>query len=139
MFQTLKKRIKNEKGLTLIELLAVIVILAIVAAIAVPAIGNIIENSRVNAAKADATNILNAANIYFAGEGSAATTADKDDLQSYVDSWGTFSAATDISVSKVDTGNTFTGTSTLANGKTYTFTAVTLSGIEAVDKEDFTD
>ena len=38
MFNTLKKRIKNEKGLSLVELLAVIVILAIVAAIAIPAI-----------------------------------------------------------------------------------------------------
>ncbi|WP_107943078.1 type II secretion system protein [Metasolibacillus fluoroglycofenilyticus] len=65
MFQTLKKRIKNEKGLTLIELLAVIVILAIVAAIAVPAIGNIIDNSRYKAVKSDAINVINAANIYF--------------------------------------------------------------------------
>ncbi|HWL13044.1 MAG TPA: prepilin-type N-terminal cleavage/methylation domain-containing protein, partial [Ureibacillus sp.] len=65
MFKTMKKRIKNEKGLTLIELLAVIVILAIVAAIAVPAIGNIIENSRYSAVKSDAINVINAANIYF--------------------------------------------------------------------------
>lgn len=65
MFQTLKKRIKNEKGLTLIELLAVIVILGIIAAIAVPAIGNIIENSRSKAVIADATNILNGAQMYF--------------------------------------------------------------------------
>ena len=63
--QLLKKRLGNEKGLTLIELLAVIVILAIVAAIAVPAIGNIIENSRVKAIKADAANIINAAQIYY--------------------------------------------------------------------------
>lgn len=65
MFQQMKKRIKNEKGLTLIELLAVIVILAIVAAIAVPAIGNIIDNSRGKALVADATNVMNAANLYF--------------------------------------------------------------------------
>lgn len=62
--QLFKKRLNNEKGLTLIELLAVIVILAIVAAIAVPAIGNIINNSEIKAVKADALNILNAANIY---------------------------------------------------------------------------
>lgn len=37
-------RVKNEKGLTLVELLAVIVILAIVAAIAIPAISNVIDN-----------------------------------------------------------------------------------------------
>ncbi|HWL13758.1 MAG TPA: prepilin-type N-terminal cleavage/methylation domain-containing protein, partial [Ureibacillus sp.] len=61
MFKTMNKRIKNEKGLTLIELLAVIVILAIVAAIAVPAIGNIIENSKIKALKSDAANIISAA------------------------------------------------------------------------------
>ncbi len=60
-----KKLLKNQKGLTLIELLAVIVILAIVAAIAVPAIGNIIENSRYNAVKSDAINVLNAAHLYY--------------------------------------------------------------------------
>lgn len=58
-----KKLLKNEKGLTLIELLAVIVILAIISAIAVPAIGNIIENTRYNSAKADAVNVLNAKQI----------------------------------------------------------------------------
>ncbi|MGE7689430.1 prepilin-type N-terminal cleavage/methylation domain-containing protein [Lysinibacillus sp. NPDC097214] len=70
MFKKLvnKKRLNNEKGLTLIELLAVIVILAIIAAIAIPAIGNIIDNSRYKAVKADAINVLNAANIYFSEE-----------------------------------------------------------------------
>ncbi|MFJ8235059.1 prepilin-type N-terminal cleavage/methylation domain-containing protein [Ureibacillus sp. NPDC094379] len=62
----LKERLGNEKGLTLIELLAVIVILAIVAAIAIPAIGNIIDNSRFSAVKSDAINGINAANIYYA-------------------------------------------------------------------------
>lgn len=57
--------IKNEKGLTLIELLAVIVILAIISAIAIPSIGNIIDNSKYNAIKADAINVLNAAQLYF--------------------------------------------------------------------------
>jgi|SRR5690606_32642282 len=65
MFKILKKRIRNEKGLSLVELLAVIVILGIISAIAVPAIGNIIENSRVKAELADAIQIMNAANIYF--------------------------------------------------------------------------
>ena len=65
MFQQMKKRIKNEKGLTLIELLAVIVILAIISVIAMPAIGGLIENSRVKAMKSDAVNIINAANLYY--------------------------------------------------------------------------
>ncbi|WDU80725.1 type II secretion system protein [Lysinibacillus sp. G01H] len=58
-------RLKNERGLTLVELLAVIVILAIVAAIAVPAIGNVIDNSRYKALKADAINVIHAAQFYF--------------------------------------------------------------------------
>lgn len=65
MFKLLKKRIKNEKGLSLVELLAVIVILAIIAAIAIPAIGNIIENSRAKAEISDAIQVLNSANVYF--------------------------------------------------------------------------
>lgn len=63
MFKTLKKRINNERGLTLIELLAVIVILAIVAAIAVPAIGNIINNSKDKAVLSEASNVLAGAKI----------------------------------------------------------------------------
>jgi len=65
MFKKFKKQINNEKGLTLIELLAVIVILAIVAAIAVPAIGNIIQNSKEKAVVSDALMVLSAANLYF--------------------------------------------------------------------------
>lgn len=57
MKKLLKKRL-NQKGLTLIELLAVIVILAIVAAIAVPAIGGIINRSEDKAILSEASNIL---------------------------------------------------------------------------------
>ena len=57
---------KNERGLTLIELLAVIVILGIVAAIAVPSIGKIIENSKWDAHCANAITVLNAAKLAHA-------------------------------------------------------------------------
>ncbi|WBF56084.1 prepilin-type N-terminal cleavage/methylation domain-containing protein [Lysinibacillus sp. JK80] len=60
-----KKLLKNEKGLTLVELLAVIVILAIIAAIAVPAIGNIINKSKDRAILAEASNILAGAKIAY--------------------------------------------------------------------------
>lgn len=65
MRKFIQNKLKEQKGLTLIELLAVIVILAIIAAIAIPAIGNIIENSRVGAIKSDALNIMSAGELYF--------------------------------------------------------------------------
>ncbi|MEK3934058.1 prepilin-type N-terminal cleavage/methylation domain-containing protein [Sporosarcina sp. FSL W7-1349] len=60
------KWIRNDKGLTLIELLAVIVVLGIIAAIAVPSIGKVIENNRIKAAKSEAIIVLEAAQLYFA-------------------------------------------------------------------------
>ncbi|WP_431029591.1 type II secretion system protein [Lysinibacillus sp. LZ02] len=79
MFQQLKKRIKNEKGLTLVELLAVIVILGIIAAIAVPAIGNIINNSRDKAILSEALNVISGAKIAYMDNqcGNAGNAADK--------------------------------------------------------------
>lgn len=57
------KQLKNQRGLTLVELLAVVVILAIIAAIAAVAIGNVINNSRDKAALSDAVMILEGAKL----------------------------------------------------------------------------
>ena len=85
----IQNKLKEQKGLTLIELLAVIVILAIIAAIAIPAIGNIIENSRYSAVKSDATNTLAAAKMYFT-ENADKTTISVNELDSsgFLDSSG---------------------------------------------------
>ena len=55
---------KNNKGITLVELLIVIVILGIIAAVSIPAVGGIVENAQKDALLADATNLRSQANLY---------------------------------------------------------------------------
>jgi len=62
------KKLKNERGLTLVELLAVIVILAIIAIIAFVMIGNVMENSKKDAHIANAQQLIAAAKLYDATE-----------------------------------------------------------------------
>ena len=56
---------RNKKGFTLVELLAIIVILAIIAVITVPIVSKIIDESRRKAAKQSAQNYLYAVENYI--------------------------------------------------------------------------
>ncbi|MGG0738709.1 prepilin-type N-terminal cleavage/methylation domain-containing protein [Niallia taxi] len=98
MGQLLKKHIKNEKGLTLIELLAVIVILGIIAAIAIPSIANIIEKSRYDAIKADGIQVLNSAKLYISGNGAKSTEINATDLADYLDNETTLDSGYEVDV-----------------------------------------
>lgn len=64
MKELMKKRL-NQKGLTLIELLAVIVILAIIAAIAIPAIASIIQKQEEKSVLADAQQVISSAKLAY--------------------------------------------------------------------------
>ncbi|WP_040207781.1 prepilin-type N-terminal cleavage/methylation domain-containing protein [Neobacillus jeddahensis] len=86
MIKKIGQALKNEKGLTLIELLAVIVILGIIAAIAIPSIGSIIQKSRVDAVKSDAMQIINSAKTYVSANGiPEGGTLDETELGTYIE------------------------------------------------------
>jgi len=73
-----KSLLRNEKGLTLIELLAVIVILGIIAAIAIPSVSSIISKSKVNTHRANAQLIVDAArNMVLVDNLESSTSTDK--------------------------------------------------------------
>lgn len=141
MKKFLQKKLKNEKGLTLIELLAVIVILAIIAAIAIPAIGNIIENSRYSAVKADANNVIAAANMYFTENGDKTkVSTDTLNTSGYLDNPGSIPVPTAVSadaatnfVVKSSTGDLEITTTaiTYSGEKTVTFSGATVAEINA--------
>ena|SRR5690625_4736035 len=69
MIKKASQRLGNERGLTLVELLAVIVILSIVGTIAFVYVGGIIENIRKDAHIANAQQVINAAKMYQAADG----------------------------------------------------------------------
>ena len=62
----MNKNRKRQKGFTLIELIVVIAILAILGMIAIPRLANVQSNSRIEADRSTARQIVNMAKIYIA-------------------------------------------------------------------------
>lgn len=69
----LKSTLQNERGLTLIELLAVVVILAIIAAIAIPSIGGLMDNTKKDAHVANAQQMVNSTKLVITGNSELTT------------------------------------------------------------------
>lgn len=144
----IKKRIKNEKGLTLVELLAVIVILGIIAAIAVPAIGNIIANSRAKAVISDAQNAISAANLYYTDNkedvavfsNDTSVAGSTDTTTGYLENAGTLDKLT---VTKLDNKLYITFTTDTINGKVFEVSSGTNSNpglsLEEINELDVKD
>jgi len=121
-----KKLLKNQNGLTLIELLAVIVILAIIAAIAIPAIGNIINNSKDKAILSDAAGVLAGAKIAIADGACGDTTQDTVTCNEEV--------LKDVFDGKLSTGDQVVFTKDTKGNKKYTITFNKLKDIKNISK-----
>lgn len=122
----MKALLKNRKGVTLVELLAVLVILGIIAAIAIPTIGNLIDNSRQRAAEAEWTNIQEAARLYATSEEPAAAFS-LDDIETAgyitIDDSFTSDGSADISTSDIfDTSGDFDESTDVYIGEYQVFT-----------------
>ncbi|MFC7783100.1 type II secretion system protein [Rossellomorea sp. GCM10028870] len=127
MLKKMRKMLKNERGLTLVELLAVIVILGIIAAIAVPSIGGIINKSKDDAKVAEALQIIDAARLAHA--------EDPDQTKWTHDGEAEVSAALSGYVSKVkDKGYTVTFT----DGK-FSISGHEVSPTTAISEDDLAD
>ena len=57
---------KNKKGFTLVELLAVIIVLAVVAVISIPVIGNLIDKAKKDMLRDSAINLVDSGKTYYA-------------------------------------------------------------------------
>ncbi|WP_339214318.1 type II secretion system protein [Ornithinibacillus sp. FSL M8-0202] len=97
MKKLLKRLKQDERGLTLVELLAVIVILGIVGVIAFVAIGNVIENSKKDAHISNAQQVISAVEleeatgdtVEYPGESENANAKDLDSVGELTDPWDT--------------------------------------------------
>lgn len=91
MFKFISKKLKkNNKGFTLVELIAVLAILGIIGAIAVPRFAATRKNAAIKAHEANVRILKNAASVYYVENGSEAEWPDDEDDQSwknYIQEW----------------------------------------------------
>ncbi|MEN2467099.1 prepilin-type N-terminal cleavage/methylation domain-containing protein [Ornithinibacillus sp. JPR2-1] len=107
MKKLLKRLKQDERGLTLVELLAVIVILGIVGVIAFVAIGNVIENSKKDAHIANAQQVISAVELEEASGNTLDGSKDASEIDSVgelTDPWDTSNGSYNFKVGRSATG-----------------------------------
>jgi|GEM_PF-1231639 len=110
---------KNNKGVTLVELLVVIVVMGIIAGFAIPAVGNIIENANKDSVLNDAIQIENAAKLYCSTNNcpSGVTTLQYSDLEDFLDGFDdtAYAGENTTTPGTLDDGNETLQSSTATN------------------------
>ncbi|PKR76942.1 pilus assembly protein [Halalkalibacillus sediminis] len=129
MLGQVRRLFKNQKGVTLVELLAVIIILGIIALIAVPAIASVIDDSRVDSINASAINYINAAELYkVTNDGSLPSS--ETDLADYINEKDGISFSGVTFDENTDGEITISGTGTYSGGgPSVTYSNETVSDI----------
>lgn len=139
MIKKMNTLLREQRGFTLVELLAVIVILGIIAAIAIPSVGNIIAKSKFDASKAEAIQVLNSAKLYISGTEipTGKTSLTKTELGEYLDKLSAIedNYTVDITDPK-DPKITATAKNQNKAKKTDYIKDLTLSGINSLKYED---
>ncbi len=117
----MKKYLKNERGFTLIEILAVIIILGVIATIGIPSVLEHVENSKVNSEMQSMLVVKDAAKRWLLDNGKPGTAMTTSDckaafIPNYLDAtWPEKLDGTDIECS-IATNGTITVTGSTTNG-----------------------
>ncbi|MBW4838315.1 MAG: prepilin-type N-terminal cleavage/methylation domain-containing protein [Paenibacillaceae bacterium] len=120
LIQRFQRLRKEEKGITLVELLAVIVIIGVIAAIAVPLITGLLDDTKANARSATANQLYEAARLRSIAKNNGEITGTHKLSELVADKY-IQSGLTDPK-----SGNTLADTTTVNLGATGTATVVTL-------------
>ena len=112
MIMNFRKKVKNQKGFSLVELMMVIAIIGLMAAISIPKLNASTATAKDGKLKADLRTVDGAVMMYRAAKN--AYPADKDAMVNYINAWPTDTAGTDLTYTKGTTdadGYTLTGAS----------------------------
>ncbi len=115
------RKLRNQKGFTLMELMVVIVIVAILAAVAVPLYINYVKDAKRTEAKGAIAAVISAQQIYYQKTlAETATGAYSADADLYAEAGD----GTDLKVDLAELSRSWTVTVTASGGDSFTATAV---------------